>query len=68
MKILNKIDRNSREYKLAEKIVFLTEALKRSNKILNEDEKLGVLPNHSISFKESKKHHKEVRKIIIETI
>lgn len=62
-----KIDRNSQEYKLAEKVVFLTKALKMSNKMLNEDGKLGVLPDHSISFKESKKHHKEVRKIL-ETI
>ncbi len=61
------VDRNSREYKLAEKVVFLTESLELTNKMLNEDGKLGVLPNISVSFKNSKKHHSKVRKLL-ETI
>lgn len=59
-----KIDRNSEEYKLAEKIVFLQGALSTANKILKDSGKLGVLPNQSISFKESSAHHKKVRTIL----
>ena len=56
--------RNSNEYRLAEKIIHLQDALNKSNSLLNMDGKLGVLPNHSVSFRDSSSFHKRVRKLL----
>ncbi len=59
-----KHDRNSKEYQLAERIVFLEEALQTANDILNKNNLLGVLPNRSVSFRGASKHHSKVRKTL----
>lgn len=58
------MDRDSKEYELAEKIVFLESALATANKVLNDEGKLGVLPRSSVSFWEGSKHHARVRKVL----
>jgi hypothetical protein len=62
----DKINRNSVEYRLAERVVFLQDALETANGILNDEGKFGVLPNMSVSFKKSSSHHKKVRDTIKE--
>ena len=59
------ISRNTIEYQLAERIVHLEDALKTANKLLNEDGKLGVLPDRSIRFREGQTFHKRVRKTLM---
>jgi len=59
-----KFDRTSIEYQLAERIIHLERALKIANKELKKFGSLGVLPNYSISFKESSTFHKDVRKVL----
>ena len=61
MKLINK------EYKLAEKIVFLQEALKTANDTLNKSGMIGVLPSSSVSFREASSHHAKVRKTLKNT-
>ena len=60
------MQRDSKEYRLAEKIVHLQDALNQSNSLLNKDGNLGVIPNHSVSFRESQSFHKKVRKVLDE--
>ncbi|NJO62864.1 MAG: hypothetical protein HC836_32980 [Richelia sp. RM2_1_2] len=55
---------NPNEYRLAEKIVHLQNALETANNVLNKNGMLGVLPDHSVSFWKGKKFHKEVREIL----
>ena len=58
------IKRDSNEYRLAEKIVHLEDALKTANQELNKLGKFGVLPNRSVDFKDGSEFHKRVRDII----
>lgn len=60
------MQRDSKEYRLAEKIVHLQEALNLSNSLLNGYGSLGVISNHSVSFRESPTFHKKVRKVLNE--
>lgn len=60
-----KWDRNSTEYQLAERIIFLAAALTRANQMLNADGKLGVLPDSGpVRFREAAKHHAKVRTVL----
>lgn len=60
------MNRNTKEYLLAERIVFLEDALKTANSELSKKGSLGVLPDHSVSFKNASKHHARVRKTVKE--
>ena len=61
--ILTKM-RGTKEYVLAERIVFLEEALSTANDVLKENRLLGVLPSMGVSFRKASKHHKKVREIL----
>lgn len=61
-----KMNRGSLEYKLAERIVHLEDALDTANCLLNKDGKLGIIPNHGVDFREGRKFHKRVNKILNE--
>lgn len=55
---------SEREYRLAEKIIHLEDALNTANGVLNRHKLLGVLPNDSVSFKESSAFYKRVREML----
>lgn len=59
-----RIERTDETYRMAEQIVHLEQALERANAILNNDGKLGVLPNHSVSFRNGRSFHKKVKKVL----
>jgi len=59
------INRKSKEYRLAEKIVHLEIALELANHMLKNNHKLGVIPNQNVRFKDGNSFHKKVRKIIM---
>jgi hypothetical protein len=60
----NNFDRNSLEYELAEKIIFLQDALNLANKMLNQKGNFGVIPSRSVSFYNGQQHHKKVRDLL----
>jgi hypothetical protein len=60
------MERDSTEYKLAEKIVQLEKALRVANRALELSGSYGVHPDISVSFRESQKFHKRVREVIKE--
>lgn len=60
--------RDSKEYRLAERVIHLENALKTANQILNENGLLGVLPDFSVSFHEAPKFHSKVRKELKNTM
>lgn len=58
-------NRNTREYRLAEKILRLEEALEQANTNAKKNGLLGVLPqNTSPTFGGSMAYHARVRKIL----
>jgi hypothetical protein len=62
-----KYDKWSSEYRLAERIVHLEEALDLANKLLNDDGNLGVIPSRTVRFRKSANFHKKVREVILFT-
>jgi len=58
------IDRGDTSYALAMKIVHLENALNTANSVLNKHGMLGVLPNHSVSFRKGRTFHKKVREVL----
>lgn len=58
------IKTDPKSYTLAMKIIHLEDALKMANKLLNANGKLGVLPDHSVSFREGRKFHRRVREVL----
>jgi uncharacterized coiled-coil DUF342 family protein len=62
--MITKHDRWSNEYRLAEKIVHLQEALRLANKSLNEDGKLGVCVSQTVGFRDGAKFHAKVRTVL----
>lgn len=62
------VERNSKEYKLAERIVFLQSALNTANERFKERGEFGVGPDNSISFRKAASHHAKVRRVLKEVV
>lgn len=60
------MERDTTEYRLAERVAQLERALEKANELLNNKNSLGVNPDNSVRFRESQKFHKRVREIIKE--
>lgn len=58
------MNRNTKKYRLSERIVFLEDALNRANERFYANGKIGVSPDTSVSIKEIPTHYKKVRKIL----
>lgn len=57
--------RDTKEYLLAEKIVFLQNALDTANMILNNNGMLGVMADSTgVNFRNASKHHKKIRNVL----
>jgi hypothetical protein len=60
------MERQSREYKLAERILHLEDALNTANKNAKRNGMLGVIANTCVSFSQASAFHARVRKILKE--